>query len=242
MRHIRRTAVFLAVLLTVGVMCVFAGNTYLKGDVDHDGFVRANDARSVLRYAAMIDAGWDIDLTLADFNGDGNVRADDARRILRVSADIEQTFEIQVTDIVEETSTEAQTISCDGYTINEEEATMIAKTMWGEAQGLPKTEQAAVAWCILNRVDKDGFPNTIKAVVTQAYQFYYRESHPCTDELYDLACDVLTRWYMEKDGYTDVGRTLPAGYCFFNGDGRHNYFRQNYNSTSTWDWSLPSPY
>ncbi len=30
---------------------------------------------------------------------------------------------------------------------------MIAKTIWGEARGTSMTEKAAVAWCILNRVD-----------------------------------------------------------------------------------------
>ncbi len=33
------------------------------------------------------------------------------------------------------------------------EVEMIAKTIWGEARGTSMTEKAAVAWCILNRVD-----------------------------------------------------------------------------------------
>ena len=43
-----------------------------------------------------------------------------------------------------------------GYTY--EDADLIAKTVWGEARGCSVTQQAAVAWCILNRVDSAAFP------------------------------------------------------------------------------------
>ena len=58
-----------------------------------------------------------------------------------------------------------------------------------------------------------------------------------------LAGDILDRYWAEKNGAEDVGRTLPAGYTFFHGDGRENYFRQQYEKTGDyWDWSLPDPY
>lgn len=123
------------------------------------------------------------------------------------------------------------------------EAIYLAKTMWGEARGCSTTEQAAVAWCILNRVDANGFPDDIIKVITQKYQFHgYRDSFPVTDELYELAIDILGRWELEKAGYDNVGRILPKNYYYFHGDGKHNYFRTEYRGKEYWDWSLESPY
>lgn len=126
--------------------------------------------------------------------------------------------------------------------LDEEEIIILAKTVWGEARGCSKTEQAAVIWCILNRVDSEipYFPDTIKGVVCQKYQFHgYRESNPVTDELYELARDVLTRWKTEGQ----PGRVLPEEYLYFHGDGKRNHFRINYKHDGCyWDWRLESPY
>lgn len=125
------------------------------------------------------------------------------------------------------------------------EAEYIAKTLYGEARGCSTTEQAAVVWCVLNRVD-DGsglWPDDIIGVVTQEYQFAgYSPEHPVLPELYDLALDVLERWQREKAGEDDVGRVLPEDYCYFHGDGKHNYFRQEYEGGPAWDWGLETPY
>lgn len=65
-----------------------ADGIYPKGDVNRDGYVRADDARSVLRYTADIETeGFDV--LLADYDGDGVVKASDARMILRVSAGLD---------------------------------------------------------------------------------------------------------------------------------------------------------
>ena len=129
------------------------------------------------------------------------------------------------------------------YELNQDEVNALARTVWGEARGVPsKAEQAAVIWCILNRVDA-GYANSIIGVITAPGQFAgYSSSYPVTDEFEELAKDVLIRWYKEKDGETDVGRTLPQGYYYFNGSGGHNWFRQEFRSSSYWDWSLPNPY
>lgn len=126
-----------------------------------------------------------------------------------------------------------------------EEAEYIAKTLYGEARGCSTTEQAAVAWCILNRVDDESglWPDDIIGVVTQEHQFAgYSQEHPVLPELYDLALDVLERWQREKAGVDDVGRVLPVDYCYFQGDGQHNYFRQEFEGGPVWDWRLESPY
>lgn len=127
---------------------------------------------------------------------------------------------------------------------NEEDVEMLAKLIWGEARGVDSTAQkAAVVWCVLNRVDASSFPDTIAEVVTQKHQFTgYRESFPATEEFKEIAEDVLIRWYQEKAGADDVGRTLPSEYLFFVGDGVRNYFSIEWSSTDYFDWSLSSPY
>lgn len=125
-----------------------------------------------------------------------------------------------------------------------EEVEMLAKTLWAEARGVPSTaRQAAVAWCALNRLDAGTFGDTLAEVLSKPYQFAYDPASPVTDEFLALADDVLCRWYLEKTGVEDVGRTLPEDYLFFEGDGLENHFRKECEKTGdTWDWSLPDPY
>lgn len=120
----------------------------------------------------------------------------------------------------------------------------IAKTVYGEANIVRSTmRQAAVAWCILNRVDSQHYADTIEGVVTAPHQFSgYDPDHPVTDELRSLAVDVLQRWHREQNGETDVGRVLPKEYIFFFGDGLENYFTKEWKSEDCWEWELPSPY
>lgn len=119
-----------------------------------------------------------------------------------------------------------------------------AQCVYGEALVTGSdTEMAAVAWCILNRVDDPLFPNTIHEVVTARNQFQgYKASNPVDEHLLWLVRDVFERWVSEKNGVTDSGRVLPADYRYFYGDGRHNHFTITFNGTDEWDWSLPSPY
>lgn len=122
----------------------------------------------------------------------------------------------------------------------------IAKTVYGEALITHSDmEMAAVAWCILNRVDSAEafFPDTILGVVTQDSQFHgYSDSHPVDPHIEWLVRDVLNRWTLEKAGAEDVGRVLPKDYLYFWGDGRHNHFTTEYHAGTTWDWSAENPY
>lgn len=127
---------------------------------------------------------------------------------------------------------------------SKEDIEALAKTLWGECRGVKsKAQQAAVAWCVLNRLDKGTWGDTVLSVVSAPYQFSgYSDSFPVTDELADLARDVMIRWHSEKEGIQDVGRVLPKDYIFFVGDGKLNYFTNEWKSTNYWDWSLPNPY
>ena len=128
-----------------------------------------------------------------------------------------------------------------------DEAVYIAKVMYGEARGIhSQTEQACVAWTILNRVDA-GFGESIKDVCTAPAQFCYNADFPTVDDygrdLVDLALDVIERWQAEKNfGTVESGRVLPKGYYYFGGADGHNWFRNTYEYSPAWDYSLPSPY
>lgn len=155
-------------------------------------------------------------------------------------------FTESVTETVIEAETEALIVPDIVWTdMDETCAVFIAKTLYGECRACAKDEIAAVAWCILNRVDSKEryFPDDVIAVITQPYQFLgYREDNPVREDLLDIARDVLRRWYAEKNGAEDVGRVLPKGYCFFTGDGLHNYFTTTWKGSDVWDWTLQSPY
>ena len=128
-----------------------------------------------------------------------------------------------------------------GPELNEADVEMLAKLVWGEARGCSATEQAAVIWTVLNRVDSEDpiFPDTIQKVVTQPWQFVgYHPNHPVEQDKVELARDVLTRWLTGGEG-----RVLPKEYVFFHGDGIHNHFRKEFEHNGQyWDWSLGSPY
>ena len=125
--------------------------------------------------------------------------------------------------------------------ISEYDAQLIAKTLYGEYRGPDKLQQAAVAWCILNRTDHYG--ESVEDIVTAPNQFMgYSKHNPVDEELYATAVDVLRRHALEKAGMEEVGRILPKEYMWFAGDGQKNHFRNKYSSGQRWDWSLPNPY
>lgn len=125
----------------------------------------------------------------------------------------------------------------------EEDIINIAKVMYSECRGVKSvTEQACVAWTILNRVD-DKPGATIYEVITNPGAFVFLKSAPVWDNLYDLAEDVLQRWNAEKNGETDVGRVLPKEYRYFGSYKGGNRFRDKFSGdVNYWDYSLPSPY
>ena len=82
------------------------------------------------------------------------------------------------------------------------------------------------------------------SVKLQKNQFAYNKNAPVWDDLRVIVEDVLWKWTLERNGHTDVGRVLPNNYFWFNGDGKHNYFRDTYETYKAhiWDYSLESPY
>lgn len=151
-----------------------------------------------------------------------------------------------VTEEAEETSSDETESETDDEVYiqyySKQDAIDIAKVLYAECRGVPSvTEQACVAWTILNRVDKT--QSTVYSVVRAPHQYAFSERTKVDKELLDLAYDVLERWNREKNGETDVGRVLPKEYTFFEGKNGHNHFRDKYDgSYNIWDYSYESPY
>lgn len=72
------------------------------------------------------------------------------------------------------------------YIPDEAEVEMLARLIWGEARGIPSDmHKAAVVWCVLNRVDAEGWPDTVAEVVTQPHQFAGYSPDYCTQAAID---------------------------------------------------------
>lgn len=119
------------------------------------------------------------------------------------------------------------------WTVSEEDAKLLAQVTWCEARGCNTRQQAAVMWCVLNRVDDERFPDSVRDVILQENQFYYLPDAPVTGDLLALAVDTLARWQME-DLLIDSGRVLPENFLWFAGDGTKNTFRTEYRGGETW--------
>lgn len=139
------------------------------------------------------------------------------------------------------------------YNYTQDDAIALAKMAYGEAGGVPdlkigdivispKCQQAATMWTVLNRYDIGGMDSVYAVIVAPGAYHGYWESNPVTDDLLDLAIDVLNRWTRERLGETDVGRVLPAGYIYFGGDGTYNYFRNEFEGGTRWTWDYGDPY
>ena len=133
----------------------------------------------------------------------------------------------------------------DEWQPDQADVDMLAKLLWGEARGVnSRTKQAAVVWCVLNRVDRPGcWGDTIADVVLARGQFVgYNQNNPVLPELAELAADVLCRHHAEAEGQKDVGRVLPKEYCYFVGKDGENLFTAEWRGRDYWCWSLDSPY
>lgn len=146
-------------------------------------------------------------------------------------------------DPIEQEADDSDQERATGRTWTQDEAEMLAKTVWGEARGCSTVQKAAVVWCILNRVESPRFGDSIGAVVTAPSQFFgYSAGNPVDEDILALVTDVLERWAMEPAAVGDVGRILPKEYLYFSGNGFYNTYTTVYTGGAYWDWSAPNPY
>ena len=156
-----------------------------------------------------------------------------------VETEVTETERAEVVETESESESEMQ-ISDYGY--DEEQAIALAQLMWAEARGCSEREQSLVAWTVLNRVDVEYDGRTdFWSVLTEPDQFAYNCNNPFLKYEYNIAVDVLQRWTAEKNGVVDSGRTLPKGYLYYYGDGKHNYFSTDGQSDELW-FGLGDPY
>lgn len=126
--------------------------------------------------------------------------------------------------------------------VNMEDATLLAKAAQGEYRGLNDEEVLAVYWCILNRVDAEGYGmgNNIEYVLNFPYQFLgYSSDNPVDERLIDLACEALTAWETEKlTGELSDERVIPPEYLWFSGNAEctHNTYRNTFEFTTSTDY------
>ena len=132
------------------------------------------------------------------------------------------------------------------YTPTAADVEMIAKVIWGAARGVDnEMQQAAVAWCIMNRVESHLFPDTVAEVIQEFKQFpAYHDANPVVSNFKDLAKDVVDRWKSEMRGAkeADVLRVLPKEYIYFNGRNRINYFSKTYPVRHGYNFNCKNPY
>jgi hypothetical protein len=121
----------------------------------------------------------------------------------------------------------------------EDDVVMMAQLIDIEAGAVyPLYCRAAVGWTVVNRVDGNRWePSTISGIITQPGQYAWYAGRSYSQENYNIARDVLTRWATEKvDGVTDPGRVLPENFDSFYGDGNQNYFYDAYGNY--WDFGI----
>lgn len=133
------------------------------------------------------------------------------------------------TESIEPTLQNKPVFSMEEFEKNwKESAIYMSKTIYGEARGCSREEQEKVAWCILNRVDHQDFPDTVKGVVTSGSFHGYSKHFPSKD-FYDLSLEVILMWQLEKQGET-VNRTLASNMLYFSAksDGTGHNFREQF--------------
>lgn len=116
---------------------------------------------------------------------------------------------------------------------DESEIELLAKLIYGEARGLTEAEQAAVAWCVFNRVDNPLWPNSVSEVILQSnpcIQFEgYSASNPVEESIAEIARSAWTAWKNEDESQ----RTLPQELTFFHAECING--RMTNVFTTSWD-------
>lgn len=108
-----------------------------------------------------------------------------------------------------------------------EEITLVCQTVYGEARGCSKEEQQLVVWCICNRADYSG--TSIEQVVTANRQFHgYDPENPVTEEIFENVTEVLEAWSRNEEALVYEPYATTTEYRYFSGDGRHNWYREEW--------------
>ena len=155
-----------------------------------------------------------------------------AAEIAEVSAGYEATI-LQLNDAHDEQVMQMR-IEYENLTPEEllkQEAEYIAKVLYGTARNHNERDQRTLVWCILNRVDSVGYPDTVKEVCQQASQWIsYSDDNPIMNDLYDLAMAELNTWHSNY-------RPVSKDYVFMSWSSNQISLRDTYEKkTNTRYW------
>ena len=124
---------------------------------------------------------------------------------------------------------DAMPLSAEGERIRQAEA--IAKVLYGVKDN-NSTDLRTACWCIFNRADSPGYPDSIDEVIGQPAQWMrYSEDNPVLEELYEIAREEL-------DTYLDGSRRpCDRSFVFMDWSPEEIVLRDEFNaSRSTKYW------
>lgn len=157
-------------------------------------------------------------------------------------AEIEQLvaqYESQITSLREEHDAEIFALNQAyeyGGDVNsiESEAEFISKVIYGTARNHSANDQRAVIWCVLNRVESIGYPDTVAEVCAQPKQWMgYSDENPVIESIYNMVLEELKEWH--KEGHRPMGKE----FVFLSWSSKEILLRDTFEETkSTRYWRM----
>ena len=156
--------------------------------------------------------------------------------ISEVSAEVSSRYEATILQMSDAHREEIQALRAEYENLTSEEllqqeAEYLAKMLYGTARNNSERDQRTAVWCVLNRVDSIGYPDTVKEVCQQPSQWVgYSDDNPILTNLYDIAMKELETWH---SGYRPVG----IEYIYMNWSTKQITLRDTWkkdNDTSYW--------
>lgn len=106
---------------------------------------------------------------------------------------------------------------------------VLSRMVWGEGRGVSRNEQKLIVWTVINRLEDGRYGTTLVGIVRARGQFHgYSPRFPVIPEIREMVIEVLEAWERGETAkvYPPFART--PNYRYFHGDGRHNWFRENW--------------
>ncbi|OAT83262.1 peptidoglycan-binding protein [Bacillus sp. MKU004] len=135
--------------------------------------------------------------------------------------DIGKANSVSVLDLMKENGLKSheihpgQTISLPERDVSEEDKALLAKLVQAEAKGEPYAGKVAVATVVLNRVDSDEFPDSVKEVVYEVSNGHYAFSPVQNGEINNSPSDESKKAVEEALAFRGQGQ---GSLFFYNPD------------------------
>lgn len=245
-----KLAIFILAILAIYLIFTYYSKAHVKEVYVEKTYRMSKGAVIETEFRSEREYRIDPDKLLAGANKDmlmAAIEADVEAKAKAMSEIKMDTPEPEIADIAEVTEIAAELVVEPVKHFPESTYVKGAIMVHGEAGGVASiTERSGCLWIACNRVVNVRYPDSLESVIEQKWQFDgYDPNGTYTEADYNLAVDVFERFYREQNGESPeaVGRTLPAEYIFFTGDGAHNYFTKEQNGTPyIWGSQLISPY